>query len=657
MMHKRIVSFLLLLCLLSALGWASAEEPAEQWLTEAFEESGAAVRALRAAAPVSGDCGEDAHWELDEAGTLTIRGSGAMKNSPDFGDKDRIRAVVIEEGITSVGASAFYSCKRLRSVAIPVSVAEVGASAFRSCLLLTEVRYGGTTAEWDALRFSGSSGLSNAAIHCTDGSIGLPQLAAPTDLSWGRNYGAAPQDGGEYTPWNGMISWAPGGSAGGEGRFRLLLCDADTDETLAYETWNNGTQHNGHLSTPFFLAKAERGGRYYCLVAELGDGTSCRTSEPVASPVWEYVQPEAALPPAEGLSLTRQGDGGLLAAWTLPEEPEADGLILEVYYAAEKGKTPQLVGRQTSLTKTYTERLLPGEQLRQIGEGFYSIRVRALSADITARASAQWSPLSEAVYVGDVEAKLVQILAKLGDGTDEAAREEALRAVRELDTPALAAALAADTNNSGVTAKLAVLEYRCGCRPAIEVKEPLSERLEPEKITAVGAGLNGDGTILRFGETSVKQVPNKSLVALDYFALSLWDAETGEELYPPKTELAVPVKVTIPLPVKAAAEPRLFRQLPGLSFEEIPLTVSETADGTRGTFVLTQLGEFMLARPWRPGMEWDLNEDGQFTAADAGVLFARLSEGTAAPELDADGDGRVNSRDAVFLFRQARGRW
>ena len=651
MKHKRIVSFLLLLCLLGSLGWASAAEPPEQWLAEMPEESGAAVRALRAAPLTAGDCGEDARWELDEAGTLTIRGSGAMQNAPDFGNKNRIRAVVIEEGITSVGASAFYSCKRLQSVTLPVSVTAVGESAFRSCLLLTEVLYGGTKAEWEALRFTGSSGLNNAVIRCTDGNIGLPQLAAPTDLSWGRSYSAASQGGG-FSDWNGMISWAVGGSAGSQNRFRVLICDAETDEALFYETWSGGTVRSGHVSTPFFLAKAERSGSYYFIVADLGDGTTFRTSEPVVSEPWTYTAPADALPAAVDMRWEKQSTGAYLASWQFDGEPKPDGVILEFYYAAERSASPTVIGR-AMLQTAVTERLLPLQQIEQWGEGYYFFRVRPLSADLSALDNGPWSPM-QSVYTGDVEAKLVQILAKLGDGTDEAAREEAVKAVRQLDPAALAALLAADTDNSGVTAKLAVLEYRCGRRPAIEVEEKLAPALPREKITAIGAGLNGDGAaVLRFEPVKKEQVPNKSLVALEYFSVSLCGAESGETLYGAGRELAVPVKLTIPLPVGEAAEPRLFLQSPEGGFREIPLTVMALPDGPRASFVLTELGEFMLARPWRPGMEWDLNEDGAFTAADAAVLFARVSEGSAAPELDADGDGAVNNRDALALFRMA----
>ena len=62
------------------------------------------VGAFAAGTETEGFLGEDLTWSLDDAGTLTISGTGAMPNysngrSPFYQDA-RIRAVVIEPGVT-----------------------------------------------------------------------------------------------------------------------------------------------------------------------------------------------------------------------------------------------------------------------------------------------------------------------------------------------------------------------------------------------------------------------------------------------------------------------------------------------------------------------------------------------------------------------------
>ena len=89
-------------------------------------------------------CGKNAKWSFDaEKGELTVSGSGDMydysdtNKAPWYSQKDSIKSVYIENGITSIGKYAFSGCSNLTSITIPVSVTQIGDGAFYNCTNLT----------------------------------------------------------------------------------------------------------------------------------------------------------------------------------------------------------------------------------------------------------------------------------------------------------------------------------------------------------------------------------------------------------------------------------------------------------------------------------------------------------------------------------------
>ncbi|MBQ1996486.1 MAG: leucine-rich repeat protein [Clostridia bacterium] len=95
----------------------------------------------------SGFCGIDGDnltWVLYDDGELVISGKGEMADaySADYGksfnENDTIKAVTIEDGVTSVGAEAFKLCRNLEEVSLPETVSSIGRGAF-SYTALTNV--------------------------------------------------------------------------------------------------------------------------------------------------------------------------------------------------------------------------------------------------------------------------------------------------------------------------------------------------------------------------------------------------------------------------------------------------------------------------------------------------------------------------------------
>lgn len=189
--------------------------------------------------PLEGSCGDDAHYSLDENGILVISGSGAMWDFdgdhpvPWSVDRDNIRQVIIEEGITEVGNRAFYMCT-INDLQLADSITRIGAEAFYGvpyhtvripelklpknlkriekdaffglehtstvfmydqldeicdgafgdsfkCAYLEKVIYSGTEEQWNAIKIGDNNfNLKNCAVYVNGGTDKLPQKCSET---------------------------------------------------------------------------------------------------------------------------------------------------------------------------------------------------------------------------------------------------------------------------------------------------------------------------------------------------------------------------------------------------------------------------------------------------------------------------------------------
>ena len=149
-------------------------------------------------------------------GVLTFSGSGAMydfssEEAPWKGIRTSITKVVIPDGVTYIGKSAFYLCTHLKEVTIPGTVTVVGSSAFSTCMALKTVRYGGLRAQWDDVSVAASNDFLTRAtfsyLHKTGGLYG-------SNLGWildgERNLLIISGSGdGPSQAWSPWLNWAP----------------------------------------------------------------------------------------------------------------------------------------------------------------------------------------------------------------------------------------------------------------------------------------------------------------------------------------------------------------------------------------------------------------------------------------------------------------
>ena len=131
---------------------------------------------------IEGTWGENITWIFNEAtGVLTISGYGEISGSKTWSSySEDIKEIIIEEGITTIPNSAFYSCRALVSVKLPDSVSiinpyafffctslesvymgigvkTIGEYAFNLCFKLKNVYYSGTKTQWNAISFGESN--------------------------------------------------------------------------------------------------------------------------------------------------------------------------------------------------------------------------------------------------------------------------------------------------------------------------------------------------------------------------------------------------------------------------------------------------------------------------------------------------------------------
>ena len=129
------------------------------------------------ATTIGGSCGAAVNWTLAD-GVLTITGNGAMDDFsyitiPWKEYRGDIKAVVIEDGVTSIGDYAFAYCRGLTSVEIPTSVKSIGDYAFEYCDGLTSVEIPNSVTSTGDYAFTCCYKLASIVIPNSVTSIGV----------------------------------------------------------------------------------------------------------------------------------------------------------------------------------------------------------------------------------------------------------------------------------------------------------------------------------------------------------------------------------------------------------------------------------------------------------------------------------------------------
>lgn len=126
----------------------------------------------------SGKCGDDLSWTFNsDTGVLNIFGKGSMYDFYGYANDDdsvpdkpwrehkgNIIAVVIGDGVESIGAYAFDTCFNLKSVSFPNSLTSIGRNAFESCESLSSVTIPNSVTSIGECSFKRCLGLTSVTL-------------------------------------------------------------------------------------------------------------------------------------------------------------------------------------------------------------------------------------------------------------------------------------------------------------------------------------------------------------------------------------------------------------------------------------------------------------------------------------------------------------
>jgi len=138
----------------------------------------------------SGKFEDNLTWTFDDNGTLVISGTGDMRdfeydennvlpylpypytNISPFLRNDRIKSLIIEDGVTSIGDYAFMFASEITDIKLPDTLVSIGDNAFCQCSYLKEIKIPDSVTSIGDNAFSGCEYLKEIIIPDSVTSIG-----------------------------------------------------------------------------------------------------------------------------------------------------------------------------------------------------------------------------------------------------------------------------------------------------------------------------------------------------------------------------------------------------------------------------------------------------------------------------------------------------
>ena len=187
------------MCFNLTINYAGSQDQWEDITGAEYIDSDITVKYNAQSQTIDYNCGENLTWSLDDSGTLTISGTGAMYNynydnyAPWYSKRSSIKNVVIGSGATSIGHYAFSKCGNLTGVTIPSSVTSIGEYAFDGCTSLAGIDIPSSVTYIGGCAFDGCTSLTSVPIPdgitriesgLVDGCTSLESIVIPSSVTY-----------------------------------------------------------------------------------------------------------------------------------------------------------------------------------------------------------------------------------------------------------------------------------------------------------------------------------------------------------------------------------------------------------------------------------------------------------------------------------------
>ena len=140
--------------------------------------------------PTSGTCGENATFTISDDMTMTISGTGEVEDidlnedeSDDIYDTknaEKIKKIVVEEGITGLSGRLFYHYSYVTQISLPETLTSIGIKCFEDCRRLKQVEIPAKVTEAEGI-FDGNDDLRKVVNHSA---VNIDVNWRDSGLSW-----------------------------------------------------------------------------------------------------------------------------------------------------------------------------------------------------------------------------------------------------------------------------------------------------------------------------------------------------------------------------------------------------------------------------------------------------------------------------------------